>query len=641
MTKNLYFFRPSALSKLLRKLPGTYRLVPVDRDVDQPLSWDLPAVLVADGSEDDLRRIERLAPAGDGWRLVFLLAGETPPRTRLDHRLFAVLPRHVPRAVLEKTVQSAFENLQLEEERQRTRQQLHEVAGELETLNKIGVALSSERNTDALLELILTKSREITSCDAGSLYVVEEGPGGEKHLVFKLTQSDSHAAPFRQFTLPIDTRSVAGYTAATGKILNIKDAYRIRNLPFRMNREFDEKFGYRTKSMLVVPMKNQKDEVIGVLQLINAKKEPAVKLTSAKVVHREVIPFSERSQELAASLASQAAVALENNLLYRDIQNLFEGFVKASVTAIESRDPTTFGHSERVAKLTVGLAEVVDRSDVGPYREIHFTRQDIREIRYASILHDFGKVGVREEVLVKAKKLYPSQMELVRKRFQYIRKVLELDAYRKRVDHLLAHGNQNYEPFFAEIDTAQRQELQQLDEFLEHVTKANEPTVLPEKISEKLVEIAGWTFQDPAGPTEPLVTPEELRFLTIPKGSLDPEERVQIESHVIHSFRFLSQIPWTKELRNIPLIAKAHHEKLDGSGYPYRMKSEEIPFQAKMMTISDIYDALTARDRPYKRAVPVERALDIIGQEVKSQLLDPVLFQLFVEAKIFQITTRD
>jgi HD-GYP domain-containing protein (c-di-GMP phosphodiesterase class II) len=641
MTKNLYFFRPSALSKLLRKLPGTYRLVPVDRDVDQPLSWDLPAVLVADGSEDNLRRIERLAPAGDGWRLVFLLEGETPPRTRLEHRLFAVLPRHVPRAVLEKTVQSAFENLQLEEERRRTRQQLHEVAGELETLNKIGVALSSERNTDALLELILTKSREITSCDAGSLYVVEEGPGGEKHLVFKLTQSDSHAAPFRQFTLPIDTRSVAGYTAATGKILNLKDAYRIRNLPFRLNREFDEKFGYRTKSMLVVPMKNQKDEVIGVLQLINAKKEPAVKLTSAKVVHREVIPFSERSQELAASLASQAAVALENNLLYRDIQNLFEGFVKASVTAIESRDPTTFGHSERVAKLTVGLAEVVDRCDTGPYREIHFTPQDIREIRYASILHDFGKVGVREEVLVKAKKLYPSQMELVMKRFQYIRKVLELDAYRKKVDHLLAHGNQNYEPFFTEIDAAQRQELQQLDEFLEHVTKANEPTVLPEKTSEKLVEIAGWTFQDPAGPTEPLVTPEELRFLTIPKGSLDPEERVQIESHVIHSFRFLSQIPWTKELRNIPLIAKAHHEKLDGSGYPYRMKSEDIPFQAKMMTISDIYDALTARDRPYKRAVPVERALDIIGQEVKSQLLDPVLFQLFIEAKIFQITTRD
>jgi response regulator RpfG family c-di-GMP phosphodiesterase len=291
-----------------------------------------------------------------------------------------------------------------------------------------------------------------------------------------------------------------------------------------------------------------------------------------------VIPFSQRSQELASSLGSQAAVALENNLLYGDIQNLFEGFVKASVTAIESRDPTTFGHSERVAKLTVGLAEVVDRADTGPFRHIHFTRQDIREIRYASILHDFGKVGVREEVLVKAKKLYPPQLELVRKRFQYIRKVLELDAYRKKLDYVLAQGNQSYEQFFGEIDGAQSEELRQLDEFLAHVLQANEPTVLPEKTSEKLVEIAGWIFQDPSGPTEPLVTPEELRFLTIPKGSLDPEERVQIESHVIHSFRFLSQIPWTKELRNIPLIAKAHHEKLDGTGYPYRMKSEEIHF---------------------------------------------------------------
>jgi len=640
MAKNLYYFRPSALLKVLRHLPGAYRLVALDRAQSSHPDWTLPAVLVADAREDDLKQIERLAPEG-GWRLIYFLQGNSLPKSRFNGRLFAVLPRQAPRAVLERAVESAFDTLNMEEERRRTGLQLRLVATELETLNKIGVALSTERNPDALLELILTKSREITGCDAGSLYLAEEDPEGAKHLVFKLTQSDSHSVPFRQFTLPIDTRSIAGYAAATGNILNIKDAYRIRNLPFRLNRDFDQKFGYRTKSILVVPMKNQKDEVIGVLQLINAKRNPAVKLATRQIVHREVIPFSERSQELASSLASQAAVALENSLLYREIENLFEGFVKASVLAIESRDPTTFGHSERVAKLTVGLAEAVDRSDAGPYRDIHFTSQDIREIRYASILHDFGKVGVREEVLVKAKKLYPSQIEFINKRFQYIRKVLELDAYRKKLDHVLTNGNQNYQPFFAEIETAEGKELQQLDEFLSHVLQANEPTVLPVKTSEKLVEIAGWSFQDPSGPTEPLLTAEELRFLTIPKGSLDPEERVQIESHVIHSFRFLSQIPWTKELRRIPLIAKAHHEKLDGSGYPYHMKAEEIPFQAKMMTISDIFDALTARDRPYKRAVPMERALDIIGQEVKSQLLDPVLFQLFVEAKIFQITAKE
>ena len=294
-----------------------------------------------------------------------------------------------------------------------------------------------------------------------------------------------------------------------------------------------------------------------------------------------------------------------------------------------------------MAKLTVGLAEAVDRTGAGPYRDLHFTRQDIQEIRYASLLHDFGKVGVREEVLVKAKKLYPSQLEHIRKRFLYIRKVLELDSYRKKLDHVLRSGNHDFEACFAEIEGSVGHELQQLDDFLQHVLQANEPTVLPEKTSEKLNEIAGWAFQDPAGPTEPLLNQDELRFLTIPKGSLDPEERVQIESHVIHSFRFLSQIPWTKELKRIPEIAKAHHEKLDGTGYPYHMKSEEIPFQSKMMTISDIFDALTARDRPYKRAIPIERALDIIGQEVKSQLLDPVLFQLFLEAKIFQLTAKE
>jgi HD-GYP domain-containing protein (c-di-GMP phosphodiesterase class II) len=640
MAKTLYYYGSRALGRSLSRLPGGYRRVKLERDGAGQPQLDGPGVLLVQGTPADLRNFEKPAVRA-GLRLIYVLPSKKAPAPRLKNRLVAVLPPDAPRPVLESAVENAFESLRTEEDRRKTRDLLREVAGELETVNRIGVALSAERNTDALLELILTKTREVTESDAGSLYLVEEREDGTKHLVFKLTQSDSHSVPFRQFTLPIDTRSIAGYAAATGKILNIRDAYRIRNLPFRLNRDFDRKFGYRTKSMLVVPMKNQKDECIGVLQLINAKRRPEMKLTSAKVVHQEVIPYSERSQELAASLASQAGVALENNLLYRDIQNLFEGFVKASVTAIESRDPTTFGHSERVAKLTVGLAEAVDRCETGPYRDIRFTQQDIQEIRYASLLHDFGKVGVREEVLVKAKKLYPSQLELIRKRFQYIRKVLEVEGYRRKVDHLLREGNQDVEDVLAAIDTEQTREIEQLDEFLKLILQANEPTVLPEKTSEKLLEIAGWTFTEPSGPSEPLLTPEELRFLTIPKGSLDPDERIQIESHVIHSFRFLNQIPWTKELRRIPEIARAHHEKLDGSGYPYKMKSEEIPFQSKMMTISDIYDALTARDRPYKKAVPVERALDIIGQEVKSQLLDPVLFQLFVEAKIFEFTTKD
>jgi HD-GYP domain-containing protein (c-di-GMP phosphodiesterase class II) len=618
-------------------------MVAIDRRQDSAVALESPAVFLADAAQGDLARLAKLAPAWAGalWRLVYLLGDQEAPPPELKDRIFAVLPRKAPFLMVERSIASAFETLAAQAKCDQTAMELHRAVTDLGTLNNIGVALSNERNTDALLELILTKSREITCCDAGSLYLVEEEPEGGKHLVFKLTQNDSHDVPFTQFTMPINTQSIAGYAAATGKILNIKDAYRIRHLPFRLNRDFDQKYGYRTKSMLVVPMQNQKNEIIGVLQLINAKKHAAARLTTRRLVHQEVIPFSKRSQELAASLASQAAVALENNLLYRDIQRLFEGFVKASVTAIESRDPTTFGHSERVATLTVGLAEVVDREETGRYRDVRFSHVDIQELRYASLLHDFGKVGVREEVLVKAKKLYPAQMSLVQKRFQYIKKVLELEDCRKKLDYVLRHGNQDYAATFAAYDAELAAMSQQLDDFLQHILQANEPTVLPEKTSEKLTEIAGWTFQGPDAPGEALLSPEELRLLSIPKGSLDPEERLQIESHVIHSFRFLSQIPWTKELRRIPEIARGHHEKLDGSGYPYHMKGDEIPFQSKIMTIADIFDALTARDRPYKRAVPVERALDIIGQEVKSQLIDPELFRLFVDAKIYKLTSGD
>ncbi len=401
------------------------------------------------------------------------------------------------------------------------------------TLDEMTLEFFTEKNPDLLLKQILTSGREITSADAGSLYLVEESWAG-RHLVFKLTQNDSYSVPFRQFTMPIDTHTLSGYVAATKETLNIEDAYHLENLPFRLNRDFDEKFGYRTKSMLVVPMLYNGD-VIGVLQLINAKTRREFKLTSPEAVAEEVISFSQLSQELVSSLAAHAAVALEDNLIHRDVEKLIEGFVHASLTLIESRDPATFGHSMRVAKLTVALAEAVDRMDSGPYKDIRFTREDIREIRYASLLHDIGNIGVREEVLVKANELNPSQMDL----------------------------------------------------------------------------------------------------------GLNTDERQQIESHVVHTFRFLAQIPWTKELRRVPEIARAHHEKLDGSGYPYHMKAEEIPFQSKMMTIADIFDTLTACDRPWSRAIPVPRALEIMREEVRSKLLDPDLFQIFLDSKVYEVTARD
>jgi len=642
MPKRVYYLHPCPLAPVLRQLPNIYQVTPIDREETRP-AWELPAVVIADAELDALERIEKIGPEEDGWRLIYLLKGNSTPWLKSSDRVFALLPHDVPRVVIEKAVERAFESLRSFEERKHTLRELHRVATDLQTLNQIGIALSTERKTDALLELILTKSREITGCDAGCLYLVEEKPDGTRHLLFELSQRGGQGAPLRRDPLPIDRESMAGYAARTGEILNIQDAYRIRNLPFRLNRDFDREFNYRTKSMLVVPMKNQKGEVMGVLELINAKRHASVKLVDDAVVEEEVVPFSKRSQELAASLASQAAVALENNVLYRDIQRLFEGFVKAAITAIEARDPSTRGHSERVAKLTLGLAEQVDRAGRGPYQRVRFTPQDLQELRYAALLHDFGKVGVREDVLVKAKKLYPQKpsLHLIRERFLRARQALENVSLEKKLRCVLRGANGAYLEEFARIEAERDRGLKRLDGFLQAIVAANEPSRLSAEAASQLAEIGRATGSKGFETAGSLLMPDELRLLSIPRGTLDDDEREEIESHVDHSTRFLSQIPWTKELKKIPGIVRAHHWKLDGSGYPRRREGEEFPIQAKMMVIADIFDALTASDRPYKRAVPVERALDIIGQEARSSLLDPALFQLFVEAKVYRLTTGE
>jgi response regulator RpfG family c-di-GMP phosphodiesterase len=264
----------------------------------------------------------------------------------------------------------------------------------------------------------------------------------------------------------------------------------------------------------------------------------------------------------------------------------------------------------------------------------------MKEIRYAALLHDFGKVGVREEVLVKAKKLYPQQMDVVASRFDYLYKDLEASLEREKFRALLEFEREDALSRIAILEEKYRLHRAELEEAFRAILQANEPTVLPSGQFDRLFEIARQTYRDPRGLERPVLTPEEVRFLSIPKGSLDPDERAQIESHVIHSFNFLLQIPWTKEIREIPRIARAHHEKLNGTGYPYRLKSDEIPVQAKIMTICDMFDALSASDRPYKRAVASERALDILELSVKQNELDPELFGLFLEAKVFNRTDK-
>jgi HD-GYP domain-containing protein (c-di-GMP phosphodiesterase class II) len=520
----------------------------------------------------------------------------------------------------------------------RARQEAAFRTREIKELTRIGMALSTERDYHALLELILSQALRITGSDGGSLYIVEEQEDGTKRLRFTLSQNVSRPdIPFVEFTMALDTTSIAGCAATTGEPLVIDDVYFLPpDVDYTFNRSFDEKYGYRSKSILTVPMKDHKDEVIGVLQLINRKRHGDAELAEPEDFDAEVIPYTHRLVELVSAMAGQAAVSIENSQLYEDIERLFEGFVRASVTAIEQRDPTTFGHSGRVASMTVGLAEIVDRNAHGPYRHVRFSKEEIREIRYAGLLHDFGKVGVREQVLVKAKKLYPPDLALIRQRFAFIRRTTEAEYHRQRAEFLEQHGNEGYDEFVGKLDAEHGTQLKELDQFMHLVLDSNEPTVLPEGSFENLIHYAEQYFEDLEGRRQPYLTGDEVRFLSIRKGSLDESERLEIESHVTHTYRFLLQIPWTKELQSIPGIAYGHHEKLDGTGYPRRVAGDQIPIQTRMMTIADIFDALTAADRPYKRAVPGPKALDILQTETEAGMLDPDLLKLFVEAKVFE-----
>jgi HD-GYP domain-containing protein (c-di-GMP phosphodiesterase class II) len=581
------------------------------------------------------------------------------PRT--DGVVYAYLPVKTPSALVERTVDNALDHIHLLATRRDVNERLVGATKEIHELNAIGAALSAEHDTEKLLEMILNKCREITKADAGSLYLVEEQPLPEgtgtpppavevdgvkvitqqaeakkKVLRFKLAQNDSITIPFRETLMEISDKSVAGYVALTGEAVNLEDAYHLPDgVPYQINRKFDDDSGYRTKSVLAVPMRNQKGDIVGVVQLLNAKRHEDAKLTSVKVVATEVLPFAFRLQEMVISLASQAAVALENSRLYQAIQKLFEGFGKASVTAIEARDPTTSGHSFRVANLTVALAEAADRVDSGPYRDVKFTRNQMKEIRYASLLHDFGKVGVREEVLVKAKKLYPMQLDLIFRRFQFAKRTAESEMLRRKLQLLLEKGKDVYAQNSATLEAEFHAELARLDEEFKMVADSNEPSLLPDGNFERLHEIAKRAVPDMDGNPITMLQQDEIGLLSIRKGSLDDAERRQIESHVVHTYNFLNQIPWTTEIRNIPEIARSHHEKLNAQGYPHKLSAPEIPLQTRMMTISDIFDALAAADRPYKKAVTTERALHILTLAVKDGEIDPKLFQLFLDAKVF------
>jgi HD-GYP domain-containing protein (c-di-GMP phosphodiesterase class II) len=570
-------------------------------------------------------------PAIDASTAVVGVGLSEPPSWVTDENVYVPVPADASPSQLLSTVRRAYQTLY-------QKNRADTLARQIEEISEVGIALSTVRDHGVLLTMILSKARELSRADAGSLYLLDETEEGKKILRWKLVQNDSiDTRSFREAELDITRHSLAGYVAMTGETLVIDDAY---DLPpdseYAINRSFDEENGYLTKSMLVFPMTNHVGEMIGVLQLINRKRAGAPRKLSAATVPDEVIPFDQQTVSIMRALAGQAAVAVENNLLYESIERLFEGFVTAAVTAIEQRDPTTSGHSFRVADLTCELAKVVDRLERGPYAEVRFTPDQVREIRYASLLHDFGKVGVREQVLVKEKKLYPLQLDTVRARFEFVMKSIENDSNRRKLDYLLQQGRDGYEAFAAEVDAEVRAEVERLQKDYAFVVKSNEPTVLPEGEFQYLLELAQRAYEDIYGERRLLLDPEEARILSIRKGNLDATERMEIESHVTHTFNFLAKIPWTRDLKGVPFIAYAHHEKLNGRGYPRRLLASDIPVQSRMMTVSDIYDALTANDRPYKKAISTERALDILKMEVSDGLLDDALVGYFIESKVYE-----
>ena len=516
---------------------------------------------------------------------------------------------------------------------------------ENDLLIDIGRALSQQRDRRALFNLILRRAREVTGADAGSVYEVkgDDPDPANRTLVFVESQNDSIVVESKGFEMEVSPKSIAGTCVLGGDVINIPDLYAL-NEPgsgtnpwgFVHDRTFDTKHDYQTRSMLTVPMISARNQVIGVIQLINKRAKGASKLTEPADFDTKVLPFDYISTRFASALASQAGIALEAALLYNEVTDLFEKFVDASVTAIEARDPTTSGHSRRVAILTEGLAKVAD----GKYQSFKPTNDDLQQIRYAALLHDFGKVGVREPVLVKAKKLYEHDRALVEARFDYIRKVLENERNERKLRYLLEASRAEVAAELEAVDREAEVKLKEVDDIVAFVLQANQPTVLEQGGFERIADIAARTFFGPDGTQRPYLTDHEAVALQIMRGSLTEDERKEIESHVTHTYNFLRVIPWGRSFRDVPEIAGAHHEKLDGTGYPKGITAEKIPPAAKMMAISDIYDALTASDRPYKKAVPRDKALDIIKSEVDRNKLDRLLFDMFVQASVWEALNR-
>jgi HD-GYP domain-containing protein (c-di-GMP phosphodiesterase class II) len=499
----------------------------------------------------------------------------------------------------------------------------------IEKLNRIGIALSAVHDIDELLELIVTEARHLTGADAGSLYLRD----GDS-LYFRVAQNDTlekkfgdRSNFFKPFKIKISKENIAGYVALTSKPLNIADAYELsKDLDYKHSKEFDEKFGYRTKSILAVPMVDHKSDVIGIVQLIN----PIDK-------NNNVISFPKSIESLVSSLASQAAVAINNAKFIDEVKNLFKAVVQYSASAIDARSPHTAGHSERVSKLAVALAEALNNEKDGYFANIGFSEDEIEEIRYAGWLHDIGKIGVKEIVLDKQTKVSKDAITSLSYKFY----TLILQKHERLLETQINALKGLIKDDIANLDDLIRKyedERTRLSDDLTFLKRINIPTErMTDADIERLKNLKLLLFSNPiTGKEETILEEEDYDNLSVLRGSLNEKERKEAQSHVVISIKILKQIPFRGYMKNIPDIVANHHEYLDGTGYPNGLKAESISLQSRILCVVDIFDALVAKDRPYKPAMPLETALNILKKDAQAGKLDKELVELFIRRKAYE-----
>ncbi len=499
---------------------------------------------------------------------------------------------------------------------------------QIKKLAEIGVALSAEKNLEKLLEMIVDEARSFTSADAGTLYIREDN-----FLKFKILQNTSMKIRMggtsnNPITFPpvkLKESNVSAYVAIKDISVNIPDVYYSDLFDFTGPKEFDKKTKYRTKSMLVVPMKNHENDVIGVLQLINAK-EPK---TGA------VIPFSPEYENLTHSLASQAAVAITNVKLIQDMENLFSSFVKVMATAIDEKSPVTAGHIRRVADLTMVMAKIINEQKKGPFADVYFNEDQLHELKTAAWMHDIGKVTTPIQIVEKGKKLETifDRVHYLSMKFLYFAKSIEAEGLKKKAE-LLEKGAPADEIRKLEEETEKK--MQEIMDARKFVMSCNEPGEFMDNDKiERLQKIAAMNYLE-NGQQMPLINKDELLNLSIRKGSITDAERNKMQDHAAVTLKMLEQIPFTKKLKNVPRFAGAHHEFINGKGYPKGLKGDEIPVEGRIMAITDITEALTAADRPYKTAMPLEQVYKILGFMVKDGELDGQLVDLLIKEKVYK-----